>query len=157
MNLQRRGLLQGILRLRNIGSAVRPNPALSSVLRESFSAKANRNVLGQSGRKLQFKQSNLQLLEHARTFATEGPDAEATEKYPRRGRIPEVDEEGFQIPIEDSSRYTDEEKAQRKKMAGYYSLLIAGLIGSLTSSYLLFWKLANVDQICLHFRRSHFD
>lgn len=145
MNIQTRGLLQGILRLRAVGSAARPNPALSSTLCKKFSIKANRNDVERNKQVLQVPQSRLQLLGHTRPFATEGPAAEAPEKFPRRGRIPEVDEEGFQIPIEDSSRYSDEEKAKRKKMAYYYSLLIAGLIGSVSSSYLLFWKLANVE------------
>ena len=145
MNIQRRGLLQGIFRLRAVGTAVRPNPALSSVLGKNFTVKANRNDLERDKQEVQIRRSRLQFLEHARAFATEGPAAEAPENFPRRGRIPEVDEEGFQIPIEDSSRYSDEEKAKRKKMAGYYSLLIAGLIGSVSSSYLLFWRLANVE------------
>ena len=145
MNLQRRGLLLGILRLRAVRSAVRFNPALSSVIGKNFAVKANRNDLERNKQEVQISRSRQQLLEHARAFATERPAAEAPEKFPRRGRIPEVDEAGFQIPIEDSSRYSDEEKAKRKKMAGYYSLLIAGLIGSVSSSYLLFWRLANVE------------
>ena len=123
MNTTGRSLIRGALRLQSIARATKPNPVLA--ISKSRSRVATLYEYG-NGRFLSSNSAN---------------------KYrpPVNPRFQEVDEHGFQIPIEDSTRYTDEEKADRKKKGLYYSLLIASLVGLTSSSYLLYIRMLNVE------------
>ena len=117
MNISRRPLLLYALRLGRIVRTSRPHPILSSLKLRS-------------------------------TDSLEVHFSSSTQENNNKQKAPifrEVDEHGFQIPIEDSTRYTDEEKAHRKKMARQYSLLIASLIGFISSSFLLYKRMLNVE------------
>ncbi|XP_065051183.1 calcium uptake protein 1, mitochondrial-like [Rhopilema esculentum] len=121
MNFARRPLLQSVTRLRTLGCYARPRPILCVV---------NSN---NSANDLKFARITSRFL----NTKEENPH--------KKGRFQEIDDHGFQIPIEDSTRYTDEEKARRKKMGQYYSMLIAALVGLISSSYLLYIRMVNVE------------
>lgn len=123
MNFPRKPLIQGVLMLRSVLRVARPNPVFATLPQRSA-------FLGISGR------------ENTNSSSSKIPDEYTrSEKFVFR----EVDEQGFRIPIEDSTQYTDEEKAHRKKMGRYYSLLIAGLVGFISSTFLLYTRMVNVE------------
>ena len=120
MNITRQPLIQGFLRLRSIVKGSRPIGSLLSVrCRELWRC----------------NHGHLRLLSSA-----------PAQKEPSKPRqFSPVDEHGYQIPIEDSPLYTDEEKAHRKKMGRFYSLLIAGMVGFISSSYVFYSRMLNVE------------
>ena len=121
MNFARRPLLQSVARLRTLGCYARPRPILCML---------NSN---NAANDVKFAR----ITSHFVTTKEENPQ--------KKVRFQEVDDHGFQIPIEDSTRYTDEEKSQRKRMGQYYSMLIASLVGLISSSYLLYIRMVNVE------------
>ena len=122
MNVARKPLIFNVYRLASIVGRSRPHPSLSSATFRSSDS------LGCKYEQVCFSSSRKE-----------------SERPVTSPVFREVDEYGFQIPIEDSTRYTAEEKAYRKKMGRYYSLLIAGLIGFISSSYLLYKRMLNVE------------
>ena len=122
MNIARKPLIFNVYRLASIVGRSRSHPILSSALFRSSDS------LG-----CKYEQV---------CFSSSRKENERPMKVPV---FREVDEHGFQIPIEDSTRYTEEEKAHRTKMGRYYSLLIASLVGFISSSYLLYKRMLNVE------------
>lgn len=122
MNIAKRPLLINALRLGSIIRWSRPHPILSSL-----------KIGPSDSLGCHFEQA---------CFLSSSQENEK----PLTGPVfREVDEHGFQIPIEDSTRYTDEEKAHRKKMGRYYSLLMGSLVAFISSSYLLYKRMINVE------------